>query len=334
MPDLRPRPSPARHAVDGGSARIPSRSTLQAIHADRSGLFWTHGDRVWPRANSQTLWCALPVYEKLEPTTSSWRCPCRRKIFSWCSEDSLDSTLNLKSFTLTMELILWRLRRSCWNLCVSCISRPSNGIQQEVGDRLEIPTARRPTLRRRTWKHNPVCETIALKGVRGRKGSCRPSNAWGAPKALVRGQRNLQHSIANAEQRGPSWFSQSSSNHWTASYLLVWLRLACRTLPLHSKADRPLLVSVWQDLSEVSGEPEEVEKPETCCSLQLGQAVLIQEPNLSRGQWKIARITQVFPGKDGLVRVARVETEKGETYLRPVHRLCPLELESSTPKTP
>ena len=69
-------------------------------------------------------------------------------------------------------------------------------------------------------------------------------------------------------------------------------------------------------------------------NLQLGQAVLIQEPNLSRGQWKIARITQVFPGKDGLVRVARVETEKGETYLRPVHRLCPLELESSTPKTP
>ena len=69
-------------------------------------------------------------------------------------------------------------------------------------------------------------------------------------------------------------------------------------------------------------------------NLQPGQAVLIQEPNLPRGQWKIARITQVFPGKDGLVRVARVKTEKGETYLRPVHRLCPLELESSTPKTP
>ena len=52
------------------------------------------------------------------------------------------------------------------------------------------------------------------------------------------------------------------------------------------------------------------------------------DDNQSRGSWKTGRVTEVFPGSDGLVRVANVKTEEG-TYLRPIHKLCSLELDST-----
>ena len=52
--------------------------------------------------------------------------------------------------------------------------------------------------------------------------------------------------------------------------------------------------------------------------------VMLVEPNAKRGEWPLGRVIEVFPGNDGLVRVARIKTKDGE-YLRPVHRLCPFE---------
>jgi len=43
-------------------------------------------------------------------------------------------------------------------------------------------------------------------------------------------------------------------------------------------------------------------------------------------EWPIARIKELFPGKDGLVRVVKLQTANGE-LIRPVQRLIPLELE-------
>ena len=48
---------------------------------------------------------------------------------------------------------------------------------------------------------------------------------------------------------------------------------------------------------------------------------MIIEPNASR---IAGRIAEVFPGADGLVRVARVHA-RGKEYLRSVHCRCPLE---------
>jgi hypothetical protein len=48
------------------------------------------------------------------------------------------------------------------------------------------------------------------------------------------------------------------------------------------------------------------------------------DPKVRRGEWPLERITEVHPGKDGLIRVVKVKV--GESiYERPVHRLCPLE---------
>jgi len=59
-------------------------------------------------------------------------------------------------------------------------------------------------------------------------------------------------------------------------------------------------------------------------NLSEGDVVLMVEPNASRGDWPLARVKEVFPGADGLVRVVKV-VARGKEYLRPVHRLCPLE---------
>ena len=55
-----------------------------------------------------------------------------------------------------------------------------------------------------------------------------------------------------------------------------------------------------------------------------GDIILMVEPNARRGAWPLGRITETLPGDDGLVRIVRVKA-KNKEYLRPVHRLCPLE---------
>ncbi|XP_012228825.2 uncharacterized protein [Linepithema humile] len=62
-------------------------------------------------------------------------------------------------------------------------------------------------------------------------------------------------------------------------------------------------------------------------SLKPGQLVIIQEDNTPPLCWPLARIEEVHPGTDGIVRAATVRTNKG-TYKRPATRLCPLPLDS------
>ena len=40
-----------------------------------------------------------------------------------------------------------------------------------------------------------------------------------------------------------------------------------------------------------------------------------------RHKWRLERIIVTYPGKDGLVRKARIKTQDGE-YDRPIHKLC------------
>ena len=68
-------------------------------------------------------------------------------------------------------------------------------------------------------------------------------------------------------------------------------------------------------------------------NLMVGDGVLIIDQNLKRGQWMPGRIIEIFPGQDGLVRVAKVRTERGE-FVRPVHRLCLFEAVESSPSDP
>ncbi|XP_049876643.1 uncharacterized protein LOC126374189 isoform X2 [Pectinophora gossypiella] len=59
--------------------------------------------------------------------------------------------------------------------------------------------------------------------------------------------------------------------------------------------------------------------------LQLGQLVLIKDDRLPPTRWMLGRITRLFPGTDGITRVADVYTTSG-TMRRAYNRLVPVPL--------
>lgn len=59
-----------------------------------------------------------------------------------------------------------------------------------------------------------------------------------------------------------------------------------------------------------------------------GQMVIIREDNLPTMQWRLGRIEDVFPGQDGLVRVANVRTGT-KVIRRPIAKLCLLPIDDN-----
>ena len=60
---------------------------------------------------------------------------------------------------------------------------------------------------------------------------------------------------------------------------------------------------------------------------KIGDVVLVLSTDIGRGKWQIARILDVFPGKDGHIRVVKVKIGDSE-YIRPISKLCPLECDT------
>lgn len=59
--------------------------------------------------------------------------------------------------------------------------------------------------------------------------------------------------------------------------------------------------------------------------LKVVDIFLVMNQNVSRGHWPLGRVIEIFSGRDGHVRVAKVRL--GETVLvRPLSKLCTLEL--------
>ncbi|KAF8770927.1 hypothetical protein HNY73_018403 [Argiope bruennichi] len=63
--------------------------------------------------------------------------------------------------------------------------------------------------------------------------------------------------------------------------------------------------------------------------LEVGDVVLIGHDNIRRIDWPLGVILEVYPGKDGVPRVARIRTSHGER-IRPFQRLYPLEVSAKT----
>jgi hypothetical protein len=58
---------------------------------------------------------------------------------------------------------------------------------------------------------------------------------------------------------------------------------------------------------------------------QLGEVVLLETERARRRIWNMGCIIQILPGRDGISRVVKVKTQKGE-LLRPIQRVHPLEI--------
>ena len=53
----------------------------------------------------------------------------------------------------------------------------------------------------------------------------------------------------------------------------------------------------------------------------VGDVVILQEDNVVPAKWPLARIVEVHPGRDKLVRVVTVKTSNG-IYKRPVSKIA------------
>ncbi|KMQ84824.1 integrase core domain protein [Lasius niger] len=67
-------------------------------------------------------------------------------------------------------------------------------------------------------------------------------------------------------------------------------------------------------------------------TVAIGDFVLIGNDLQKRLDWPLAKVEEVFPGKDGHVRIVRLKTAKGE-LIRPIQRLIPLEVDHSNYET-
>ena len=56
-------------------------------------------------------------------------------------------------------------------------------------------------------------------------------------------------------------------------------------------------------------------------NLSVGDVVVLREDGIVPTKWPLAKVIQVHPGEDGVVRVATVKTARG-TYKRPVNKLA------------
>lgn len=63
-------------------------------------------------------------------------------------------------------------------------------------------------------------------------------------------------------------------------------------------------------------------------NVKIGQLVVIKDENLPPTQWKLGRIAELLPGKDGCVRNVMIKTAKG-AFKRPIQKLCILPVDSA-----
>lgn len=63
-------------------------------------------------------------------------------------------------------------------------------------------------------------------------------------------------------------------------------------------------------------------------NIRIGTMVLVKEDNLPPQKWRIGRVIEIFPGKDGHVRIIKLRTPDG-VYTRAVTRLCVLPIDDN-----
>lgn len=54
--------------------------------------------------------------------------------------------------------------------------------------------------------------------------------------------------------------------------------------------------------------------------MSIGDVVVLHESNMVPTKWPLGKVTKIFSGDDGLVRVVEVKTQSG-TFRRPVNKV-------------
>ncbi|XP_042146100.1 uncharacterized protein LOC121835717 [Ixodes scapularis] len=69
-----------------------------------------------------------------------------------------------------------------------------------------------------------------------------------------------------------------------------------------------------------------IAKPSNSSCIQTGDLVLLKDNRLPRHMWKLCRVNETFPGRDGKVRSCRIITPSGRELCQPIQLLYSLEL--------
>lgn len=67
--------------------------------------------------------------------------------------------------------------------------------------------------------------------------------------------------------------------------------------------------------------------------IKLGDFVICVDSNNPRGQWPLARVIELIPGEDKVVRTVKIQAKTGQ-YVRAVHNLCILRTEKEDSEEP
>ena len=62
-----------------------------------------------------------------------------------------------------------------------------------------------------------------------------------------------------------------------------------------------------------------------------GDIVVLKEEGTTRALWKLAKVIETLPGRDGLIRAAKIQLLSGYKLIqlrRPIQHLVPLEAEA------
>ncbi|GFV07573.1 DUF5641 domain-containing protein [Trichonephila clavipes] len=103
------------------------------------------------------------------------------------------------------------------------------------------------------------------------------------------------------------------------------------TYVTESEAIKPISPSMFlQDIQEYKLQDIDAvdRKRQPIIKVSIGDIVLVGADNKKRIDWPLGRISQLILGRDGEVRLVRVQTSTNE-LLRPIQRIYPLETATS-----
>uniref|UniRef100_A0A182I0G9 Uncharacterized protein n=1 Tax=Anopheles arabiensis TaxID=7173 RepID=A0A182I0G9_ANOAR len=175
------------------------------------------------------------------------------------------------------------------------------------------------------WFHGPAWLRSSQEEWRG-------NNLLEVPSEEILERKKL--TVATASLESVDWLKRFSC-YWRVlkftAYYLRWKTFKREKSPGEKtflsanelKNAKEMILWKTEYLCELHNNNQRVPAPQR---VAVGQMVILKEDNVTPCEWPLARIVEVHPGLDGVVRVVTLRTSQG-LFKRPVSRICLLPFE-------
>lgn len=258
---------------------------------------------------------------------------------------------------LTTARFLWALERlaSVYQMPARMFSdnaKTFEGAANELSDIVE------------SWKTSEMEKFLTMKGLQWKFITPRAPNQGGLWEAAVKSAKHHMKRVLTNQiltfERYQTLFAKISSvlnsrplvplsdnpkdlNYLTPSHAVIGERIVqplsnnLSEVPINRLKQQKVLDKIQQDFwtvwrKEYIGTLQNRYKWKvTERNLRIGDLVLLKEDNVPPGVWPVARVVEVYPGADGLVRSVKIVTPKSE-LVRPICKLVWIPFEDQTEK--